>query len=97
MARRALAHAGRGQAHDRFLRRLGAGQHPGLPTLAHDQHPVGQQQQFRHFRRHDHNGQSLGRQAEYELIDFLFRSDVNAARRLVEKQHAGTRSPATCR
>ena len=34
--------------------------------------------------------QALSRQAEYELIDFLFRSDVNAARRFVEKQHPGT-------
>ena len=65
-------------------------EHAGLPALAHHQHPVRQQKQLRHLRSHNHNGQSLGGQAEYELIDLLFRSDVNAARRLVEKQDPGS-------
>ena len=39
---------------------------------------------------HDHDSQSLSGQAEDELIDLLFGADVNAARRLVEQQDAGS-------
>ena len=76
----------RGKTHDRLLSRLRCVEKAGLTPFAHDQNPVRQQQQFRHFRTHDHDAQPVRRQLEYELIDLLLRPHVDSAGRLVEQQ-----------
>ena len=86
-SRHAFAHARRREAHDRFLGRRCARQNPGLPSFAHHQNPVGQQQQFRHFRAHGDDGQPARREIEDQLVDFLLRADIDATRRFVEQQH----------
>ena len=78
---------GSGKPHDRFLGRLRARQHARLASLAHHQDPIRKQQQLQHFGAHHHDAQALRRQLEDELIYFLLRSDVDAARRLVEQQN----------
>ena len=56
-------------------------------TLAHDDHAVGQAEQLRHIGGDHDDGLSFLCQLRHELVNFALRTDVDAARRLVEDQH----------
>src|ERR1700680_583243 len=79
-------HARRGKAHYRLLRGVAALEQTGLMSLAHHQHPIGQQQKLRHLRSDHDNAEPLPGQFEDQLVDFLLGADIDAARRLVEQQ-----------
>ena len=58
----------------------------GLMSLAHHQHPIGEQEKFRHFRSDHDDAETLLGQFEDQFVDFLLGADVDAARRLVEQE-----------
>ena len=62
------------------------------PAFVHHEHPVGQAENFLHFTRCKQNGNALTCQLIHKFIDFLFRPNIDAARRLVEQQQFGLKA-----
>ena len=84
---RALRVSG-GAGHDLFGRRGARVNSPVMSSFMQNEHAIGQSQHFRQFRRDQHNRQSALCQLINLRVDFLLGADIDAARRLVEKQHA---------
>ena len=78
---------GRRQVHD--LRLGGAGgQLAGERAVAHHEDPVGHADQLGHLGRDHQDRDALAREPAHQVVDAGLRADVDAARRLVEDQHA---------
>ena len=60
-------------------------------AVVHHADPVADAEQFRHFRRDHHDALAGRRQFVDDTIDLVFRTDVDAAGRLVEDQDLGVR------
>ena len=83
----------RGEGDDLLLGRA-RGDLPGDASLVHHDDPVAEADQLGQLRRdHDDRPAPTGQVAD-EVVDGGLRADVDAARRLVEQQHAA-RAPAT--
>ena len=63
----------------------------GDPPLAHDQDAVGHAQDLRQLGRDDDHRATLGGEAFDQGVDLGLGADIDAARRLVEQEDAGTR------
>ena len=75
--------------HDLFLRRIRGGKFADKGAVIHHTDPVADAEQFGHFRR-DHDDALAGcRQLVDDTINLVFRTDVDAAGRLVEDQNLG--------
>ena len=83
-------HARSGKAHHRLFGGVLAPDNPGLPSFAHHQYTIGEQQEFRHFGRHNDDAESLRREIKDQPVDFLLGADIDAAGRLVERRTRGS-------
>ena len=83
-----VAHDG---THDLLLCRVGCGKLANEGAVVHHADPVTDAEQFRHFRRDHHDAFTGRRQFVDDTIDLVFRTDVDAAGRLVENQDLGVR------
>jgi hypothetical protein len=50
----------------------------------HDQHAVAQAEHFRELRRNDNDGNPLLHKLINQFVDFIFGTDINPARRLIQ-------------
>ena len=67
----------------------------GHPALAHGDDAVRQRQHFRQFGRNHDDGDAGARHLEQQIVHLDLGADIDAARRLVDDQHAGPqRQPA---
>src|SRR2546430_677473 len=78
-----------GQVQDVLLGRVGRGQLAGDRALAHDDHAVGETENFGQVRRHHDHREPVGREVADDRVDLALRADVDALGRLVEQQHLG--------
>ena len=78
----------RGKLHDRLLVHVVALDLAGDPALVQHQYAVADADQFRQFRRDRDDAHALvGEVAQYR-VDLRLGADVDAARRLVDEEHA---------
>ncbi|MCA8966166.1 MAG: hypothetical protein KDC48_14880, partial [Planctomycetes bacterium] len=77
-----------GQQHDRLFAEPVARQRAGDPSLVHHQHPIGEREHLFELGAHEQHGEAGGGQRVEARVDLAARADVDAARRLVEQQHA---------
>ena len=84
-----------GVLQDRRLVDVGPRQFGGDPASRHDEHAVGEPDQFRHLRRDQDDTDAACRQLVDQPVDLGLGADVDAARRLVEdEQHRLPGQPA---
>src|SRR5579862_2937628 len=75
------------QLHDPLLRRVAGRQLARDPSFAHHDDAIAHPKDFGQFRRDHDDSLALLSERAQELVNFALGADVDAARRLVEKQH----------
>ena len=78
----------RGQLHDRLLVHVVALDLAGDPALVQHQYAVADADQFRQFRRDRDDADALVGEVAQDRVDLRLGADVDAARRLVDEEHA---------
>src|SRR5215216_5498612 len=67
------------------LRQRGSSQFAGDRALVHDQRPVAKTDDLGEIGREEEDTVTLDRQTAHQLVDLLFRTDVDAPRRIVQQ------------
>ena len=79
-----------------MFRRVGARHFAHDPSGRHHQDPIGKANQLRQLRGNDQKRDAVGGQFRNQTIDFGLCADIDAARRLIQDQHArGPRKPSS--